>query len=154
MALNPEQLRALALLNAAITAATNSSLFDEMAAYAHPDTINQFCDTFALMREEETPPDSVKAKLAGSDCPIMVSLDNGETFVPANGVRVHYQDVLLGDGPNGEVHGEVQLNVTSEGIITDIWAGETNVGTDSTMIDDIVARLADVSDVPTPKDAP
>lgn len=42
-----EQAAALALLQKALTKATDSGLFDEMAAFKHPDTINGFCDLVA-----------------------------------------------------------------------------------------------------------
>lgn len=80
---------------------------------------------------------------------MLVSIDGGKTFLPAtNGVRIVYQNVMI-DGEDGR--GEVHINATHEGLITDIWTTreaplDHNIGTDSTMIDDIVARLVSLND--------
>lgn len=77
---------------------------------------------------------------------IVVSLDGGETYHPAReGVRIIYKDVMV-DGEDGR--GEVHINATHEGLITDIWTTrdeplDHNIGTDSVSLDDIVSRLVD-----------
>lgn len=75
---------------------------------------------------------------------MLVSLDGGETFVPArNGVRVIYQNIMLDED---DTPGEVHVNLTSEGLITDIWEKkggllDQNVGTACRLLDDVVADL-------------
>lgn len=44
MDLTPEQKAALEQLEAAVKVATKAELFDVMAAFVHPDRINNFCD--------------------------------------------------------------------------------------------------------------
>lgn len=80
------------------------------------------------------------------DTPMLVSLDGGQTYLPSAGVRIIRQNMELDDGVAGEVH----LNVTSEGVITDLWAGDDNVGTDSATFDDEIGRLYAPADGPTP----
>lgn len=48
------QREALASLRSAIDQATQSGLFDEMAAHGHPDRINAFCDDVADFAEAQT----------------------------------------------------------------------------------------------------
>lgn len=74
-----------------------------------------------------------------------VSLDGGLTWQKAPaGVRIAYKGVHV-DGEDGR--GEVHINCTHQGLITDIWSGkEENVGTDCVMIDDIVSRLVKEND--------
>lgn len=78
-----------------------------------------------------------------------VSLDGGQTYQPApSGVRVIYKDVLI-DGEDGK--GEVHINATHEGLITDVWCldhngDDFNIGTESQQIDDIVTRLVGEND--------
>lgn len=80
---------------------------------------------------------------------IEVSLDGGQTYQPApSGVRLIYKDVMI-DGEDGK--GEVHINATHEGLITDVWCADFdgndhNIGTDSVMIDDIVTRLVGEND--------
>lgn len=80
--------------------------------------------------------------------PMKVSLDGGLTWVPApEGVRIAYENVLI-DGENEA--GEVQINCTHEGLITDIWSTreeplDHNIGTESVPIDDIVTRLVEAN---------
>lgn len=70
---------------------------------------------------------------------IEVSLDGGETWSSMNaGVRIIYRG-LPGD-QDGETL-DVHLNITREGVITDIWNGDDCVATDCYEIGDIVARL-------------
>jgi hypothetical protein len=67
-----------------------------------------------------------------------VSLDGGETFIDAPaGVRVVYENVDTPDFETGEVH----VNMTDEGIIVDVWARHTNVGTDSETVGELVDRV-------------
>lgn len=78
---------------------------------------------------------------------------NGEeTWHPAlEGVRIAYKNVMI-DGEYGR--GEVHINATHEGLITDIWANgeceqpgsqttDYNIGTESVLIQDIVSRLVE-----------
>ena len=75
---------------------------------------------------------------------IKFSIDGGITYQDApEGVRIIYQDVMI-DGEDGT--GEVHINATQEGLITDVWTGrdeplDHNIGTGSETIDDIVSRL-------------
>ena len=81
---------------------------------------------------------------------LKVSLDGGDTYVDApNGVRVIYTDMMIiGEEEGGEIH----VNLTQEGIITDLWQHgvcegpgssptDFNVGTSAEPIDDIICRL-------------
>ena len=76
---------------------------------------------------------------------MLVSLDGGETFVPATqGVRIVYKVFVPGEDDPGELH----LNATTEGIIADLWVSrqehlDHNLGTSSEMLDDVVDRLVD-----------
>lgn len=72
---------------------------------------------------------------------IKVSLDGGATFVVAGqGVRVIIDGIPIGDG---EAAAELHLNVTDEGVITDVIDTDgQNAGTDSAMFAEIVERLA------------
>lgn len=80
------------------------------------------------------------------DVRLSVSLDGGQTYVPAKqGVRVQYAGVLLNED---EETGELLLNLSSEGIIADAWKfgpGEesepVHVGTSQQTLDDVVAQL-------------
>lgn len=73
-----------------------------------------------------------------------VSLDGGVTWMPAKeGVRIVYRGVPI-DGEDGL--GEVHINATHEGLITDIWTTreeplDHNIGTDCVLIEDLVSRL-------------
>lgn len=75
---------------------------------------------------------------------MMVSLDGGETFTPAQeGVRIIYSDVLVdGEDEPGELH----LNATSEGLIFDVWVSNENMGTSSELVEDMVAALVGDAD--------
>lgn len=69
---------------------------------------------------------------------LLVSLDGGVTYVPAvNGVRLIYSGIELENRQQGELH----LNMTHEGLLTDVFDGDTNLATDSVMYQDIVDRL-------------
>jgi hypothetical protein len=75
---------------------------------------------------------------------IKVSLDGGLTYVEAKeGVRIIYDNVMLdGEDELGEVH----INATSEGLITDIWASretslDHNIATRSIQLDDLVSEM-------------
>lgn len=82
-------------------------------------------------------------------CAMEVSVDGGLTYQPApSGVRIIYKDVIIDED---ERLGEVHINATHEGLITDIWTTreeplDHNIGTDSVLIDDIVARLVEDTD--------
>lgn len=71
---------------------------------------------------------------------IEVSLDGGQTYQSApSGVRMVYKDVLV----NGEeCEGEIHINATHEGVITDVWCkdpdgSDRKVGTRCEMIEDL-----------------
>ena len=87
-----------------------------------------------------------------ASCDMSVSLNGGETWqaVP-EGVRIAYKNVMI-DGEDGR--GELHINATHEGLITDIWTHreppmvsdapyDHNIGTDSILIGDIVSRLVE-----------
>jgi hypothetical protein len=75
-----------------------------------------------------------------------VSLDGGKTFVDApEGVRVVYDGVLI---PGEDGTGELHLNLTDEGVISDLWTTrdeplDHNIGTSSELLEDMVERLVD-----------
>jgi len=79
-------------------------------------------------------------------CKMKVSLDGGETFVNVlDGVRVIYEGMMI---PGEDGCGELHVNLTHEGIITDVWATreyplDHNIGTSSEMTDDIICRLVE-----------
>jgi hypothetical protein len=72
-----------------------------------------------------------------------VSIDGGLTWLVATqGVRVIWSGLPM-EHDGSEIEGEVHLNCTHEGMITDLYdptSGE-NIGTDSTEVANIVARL-------------
>ena len=80
------------------------------------------------------------------DATHLVSLDGGKTYMPApNGIRIIYKGVLV---PGEEEPGELHLNATSEGLISDLWVTreehlDHNLGTSAQMLDDLVERLVD-----------
>ena len=62
---------------------------------------------------------------------MLVSLDNGVTWQnAAEGVRVKFVNTPVAYG-DYDGFGELDLSVTSEGIITDVWIEDDNIGTDS-----------------------
>lgn len=76
---------------------------------------------------------------------IQVSLDGGKTYQPApQGVRIVYAGL---DMPGEDEIGELHLNCTPEGVISDVWVqrGDEshNLATKSEMTDDIVERLVE-----------
>lgn len=76
----------------------------------------------------------------------LVSLDGGKTFMPApNGIRIIYKGVFV---PGEDEPGELHLNATTEGLISDLWVTreehlDHNLGTSAQMVDDLVERLVD-----------
>lgn len=84
---------------------------------------------------------------------MLVSLDGGVTFVEAaRGVRVIYPDLNVPGAEPGWV-GELQVNLTDEGVIIDVWtefpadprSDSCNAGTSSETVDEIVARLMEAN---------
>lgn len=74
-----------------------------------------------------------------------VSLDGGITFVDATeGVRIVYQDVEI---PGEEdIYGELHVNCTHEGIITDVWCNresvlDHNIATRSQMVNELIDEM-------------
>ena len=76
----------------------------------------------------------------------VVSLDGGLTFIPVDqGVRVHLERV---DVPGEDERGELQINLSNEGIVFDVWVSrddtlDHNIGTSSKAIDELVADLVE-----------
>jgi hypothetical protein len=77
---------------------------------------------------------------------VKVSIDGGETYQEVESVRIIYEnvDVAGEDDPSGEVH----INHTGEGIITDVWVSresslDHNIATEAASLEDIVDRLLD-----------
>lgn len=77
---------------------------------------------------------------------IKVSIDGGQTFLDANeGVRIIYEGVHI---PGEDGTGELHLNATQEGFITDVWTTreeplDHNIGTSFQLIDNMVSDLVD-----------
>ena len=77
---------------------------------------------------------------------IKFSVDGGLTFQEATeGVRIIYEGV---DIPGEDGTGELHLNATHEGLISDLWTTredplDHNIGTSSQMIEDLVSDLVD-----------
>ena len=75
-----------------------------------------------------------------------VSLDGGTTYQDApEGIRVIYE---VEEVPGEDGEGEVHINLTHEGIITDVWVSresslDHNIGTQSEGIADLVERLVE-----------
>jgi hypothetical protein len=76
----------------------------------------------------------------------VVSLDGGLTFFPVDqGVRVHFERI---DVPGEDERGELQINLSNEGIVVDVWVSrdetlDHNIGTSSKAIDELVADLVE-----------
>ena len=93
--------------------------------------------------------EEANASYGAPDLRMEVSLDGGRTWQPAHeGVRIAYKNVLI-DGEDG--HGEVHINATHEGLITDIWTSrdeplDHNIGTESLLMEDLVTRLVGEND--------
>lgn len=71
------------------------------------------------------------------------SIDGGLTYQEApEGVRVVLEDVMV----PGEDDGQLHINLTNEGIISDIWVTrdeplDHNLGTSSQMYDDMMEAM-------------
>lgn len=102
------------------------------------DCYAEDADHAAEQAENAYPGCEVKnCTIMGNGC-LLVSLDGGVTYVPAvNGVRLIYSGVELDD----DREGQLQINMTHEGMITDVYEGDENLATDSAMYQDIVDRL-------------
>ena len=71
-----------------------------------------------------------------------VSLDGGLTWKDSDNVRVLYDNLEIVDGKGDEVHNAtLLLNATSEGLITDVWNEQENIGTDSATAEEIAESL-------------
>jgi hypothetical protein len=69
-------------------------------------------------------------------------VDGRECKVDSN-VTVVYDSLIL-DGEDGEeVAAELHVQLTSEGVIEDVWVGDDCVATSSEMAQEIVERLSD-----------
>lgn len=85
---------------------------------------------------------SALKQISGAEAIMQVSLDGGETFLPAReGVRVIVQGQESESGPV-----DVHFNLTHEGVVTDLWAGDAHVSTEAVPYDETVSRLYDDSD--------
>lgn len=75
---------------------------------------------------------------------MQVSLDGGSTYVDApNGVYVTYDDVLI-DDENED--GLLEVKLTNEGIIMDVYSPSELVGTSSEDLASIIDNLVDDDD--------
>jgi hypothetical protein len=80
--------------------------------------------------------------------PLEYSLDGGQTYLPASsGVRLRFRQV---DVPGEDSPGELHINASSEGLVTDLWVSresalDHNLGTSSQQLGDIVGDLAEQS---------
>ncbi len=74
-----------------------------------------------------------------------VSLDDGKTFQEVTGVRIIQSIPLLwADGDTGD-DAELQINLTDEGMILDLWNTmlDDHQGTSSETYEEIAERLLD-----------
>lgn len=102
------------------------------------DCYAEDADHAAEQAENAYPGSEVKNCTIMDNGALLVSLDGGITYVPAvNGVRLIYSGIELENRQQGELH----LNMTHEGLLTDVFDGDTNLATDSVMYQDIVDRL-------------
>lgn len=107
-----------------------------------------------LIREARALLNGKSEAAAASVTNMAVSLDGGEFWQPApQGVRVSWNGLSITDDPDDEA-GELLLNCTHEGIITDViesglWREDHQdevIATDCFLVDDIVARLLDTKE--------
>lgn len=74
-----------------------------------------------------------------------VSIDGGQTFQDVGSVYVCYDDV---DVPGEDDLGQVQVKLTDEGIVSDVWVTreenlDHNIGTESETIQELIDRLVE-----------
>jgi len=80
---------------------------------------------------------------------IKYSTDGGKTYLEApEGIRIVYERV---DIPGEDGRGELQVNLSHENIVTDVWTTreeplDHNIGTSVEPISDLVARLVEAND--------
>lgn len=102
--------------------------------------------TFETLDDGKYAPSAAKARDISKEIQMLVSLDGGQTFVPVtDGVRICYKNVNV---PGEDEAGELHLNATTEGLISDLWVSreehlDHNLGTSSEMVDDLIERLVD-----------
>lgn len=102
------------------------------------DCYAEDADHAAEQAENAYPGCEVKNCMIMDSGVLLVSLDGGETYAPAvNGVRLIYSGIELEDGQQGQL----QLNMTHEGMIADVYEGDDSIATDSVMYQDIADRL-------------
>jgi hypothetical protein len=80
-----------------------------------------------------------------SDGFMEVSLDGGVTWTPVKeGVRVVYRNLFI---PGEDGRGELQVQLTSEGIIKDVWVEREdaypNIATSSVTVDEMVSQMVE-----------
>lgn len=118
--------------------------FDELAG----PSFSQACDIMSK-HGPENPETAMKRNTGATASAIQVSLDGGATYQPAKeGVRIIYSGMPI---PGEDGTGELHLNATHEGLITDVWTTreaplDHNIGTSSETLDDIIGRLVDDND--------
>jgi hypothetical protein len=77
---------------------------------------------------------------------IEVSLDGGTTFIAApSGVRVVVKEVAV---PGEDGLGELHLNLTAEGVVSDVWVTreeplDHNIGTSSETFDEMIESMVE-----------
>lgn len=69
-----------------------------------------------------------------------VSLDGGNNWQDAPDVRVLYDDISV---PGEDESGEVQITLTHEGLIRDLWVAGVNIGTGSQTIDELTVEMVE-----------
>lgn len=77
---------------------------------------------------------------------LSVSLDGGMTYIPVTqGVRILYDGV---DVPGEDLPGQLHLNATTEGLISDVWVNredgeDHNIGTSSADLGALIGNMVD-----------
>lgn len=115
--------------------------WDENALREH--AIEQLADSY--VENQENFDATVEAIGFDSDNIMEVSLDGGVTWVAVKeGVRVVYRHLFI---PGEDGRGELQVNLTSEGIVKDVWVekgdGYPNIATSSVTVDEILLQMVE-----------
>lgn len=125
--LSRDQEIALKRLQMAVKRATDCSLFDEMAAYGHPDRINAFCDDvgkFASANADSEVVNSATVKRIPNASLIHVSVQDGILTMP-NGQTIDLTSIQAAINFGYQETGDPELREACDQIseITGLWQG-------------------------------